>query len=329
MHEETLHFESFEAMEALFARDYHKNLDRLAQGFSVKVTTRDLWIRLASNDKAKVDAGISAIRELSSLYSTKGKPLTESDFEQVISACRKCSVEELHRLLEKRIKVSPRKDDILARSPAQLAYVDAMRHKDIVFGIGPAGTGKTYLAMAMAVSSFLEGRYSRIILTRPALEAGENLGFLPGSLEEKILPYLRPLYDALYDMLDIEEARSLISSNIIELAPLAFMRGRTLNHAFIILDEAQNTSVEQMMMFLTRLGFDSACVITGDPSQTDLRSSAESGLIHAEKILSGIPEIAFCRFTSRDVVRHGLVEKIINAYQKSGTRKNTGRKGVK
>ncbi len=316
MHEETLHFDSYEAMESLFARDCLKNLDKIALCFSVKATSRDLWIKLASGDRGNINAGISALNELSSLHLSKGKPLTQSEFDQVLSACRKRSVGELHQLLAQRIKVSPKKDDIMARSPAQLAYLDAMRQKDIVFGIGPAGTGKTYLAMAMAVSSFLEGKYSRIILTRPAMEAGENLGFLPGSLEEKILPYLRPLYDALYDMLDIEEARSLIDSNIIELAPLAFMRGRTLNHSFIILDEAQNTSVEQMMMFLTRLGFDSACVITGDPSQTDLRSPNISGLVHAQSVLSKIPEIAFCRFTSKDVVRHGLVEKIINAYQK-------------
>ncbi|MBN1863501.1 MAG: PhoH family protein [Victivallales bacterium] len=315
MHEETLHFDSFEAMESLFARDCLKNLEKIALCFSLKATSRDLWVKLSSSDSGNVDAGIAAIRELSGLHVSKGKPLTQSEFDQVLSACRRRSVSELHQILAQRIKVSPKKDDIIARSPAQLEYLNAMRQKDIVFGIGPAGTGKTYLAMAMAVSSFLEGKYSRIILTRPAMEAGENLGFLPGSLEEKILPYLRPLYDALYDMLDMDEARSLMDSNIIELAPLAFMRGRTLNHSFIILDEAQNTSVEQMMMFLTRLGFDSACVITGDPSQTDLRTPGASGLVHAQKTLSEISEIAFCRFTSKDVVRHGLVEKIINAYQ--------------
>ena len=193
----------------------------------------------------------------------------------------------------------------------------AIREKDIVFGIGPAGTGKTYLAMAMAVSALLKGRFNRIILTRPAKEAGENLGFLPGNLEEKILPYLRPLYDALYDMIPFEDASSLIERNIIEVAPLAFMRGRTLNSAFIILDEAQNTTEEQMLMFLTRLGYDSQCVITGDPTQNDLARHERSGLIHAEKTLQEIPEIAFCKFTSRDVVRHALVEKIINAYQQA------------
>ena len=168
--------------------------------------------------------------------------------------------------------------------------------------------------MAMAVSEFLSGKYSRIILTRPAREAGENLGFLPGNLEEKILPYLRPLYDALYEMLEFDEVNTLMEKNIIEVAPLAFMRGRTLNHAFVILDEAQNTSRDQMLMFLTRLGFDSCCVITGDPSQTDLEGNQESGLVHASKVLKNIPDISFCHFSSKDVVRHALIEKIINAY---------------
>ena len=168
--------------------------------------------------------------------------------------------------------------------------------------------------MAMAVSELLQGNYARIILTRPAKEAGENLGFLPGSLEEKIMPYLRPLYDALYDMVDFDEAAGLIERNVIEVAPLAFMRGRTLNNAFIILDEAQNTTPEQMLMFLTRLGFDSQCVITGDPLQTDLPDKQVSGLTHAAKILENIPEIGISKFSSKDVVRHMLVEKIINAY---------------
>ena len=170
--------------------------------------------------------------------------------------------------------------------------------------------------MAMAVAELLKGNYSRIILTRPAREAGENLGFLPGNLEEKILPYLRPLYDALYDMLEFEEASALIEKNIIEVAPLAFMRGRTLNNAFIILDEAQNTTVEQMLMFLTRLGFDSQCVVTGDPFQTDLPGNTRSGLEHAIASLKGINEIGVCKFSTSDVVRHALVEKIITAYQR-------------
>ena len=198
----------------------------------------------------------------------------------------------------------------------QLDYIRSIKTRDLIFGVGPAGTGKTYLAMAMAVSEFLSGRVNRIVLTRPARESGENLGFLPGSLEEKILPYLRPLYDALYDMLSPDEARDLVERGIIEVAPLAFMRGRTLNNSFIILDEAQNTTVEQMFMLLTRMGYNSKCVVTGDPTQNDLKNDERSGLLHAINTLSGISEIAICRFNTSDVVRNSLLEKIINAYNK-------------
>jgi phosphate starvation-inducible PhoH-like protein len=243
--------------------------------------------------------------------------LDQNDFDQILKAFRDHRDTELKLLFAERIPVGSKKRDIIPRSKAQLEYLRAIREKDIVFGTGPAGTGKTYLAMAMAVSALLKGRFSRIILTRPAKEAGESLGFLPGNLEEKILPYLRPLYDALYDMISFEDASSLIERNIIEVAPLAFMRGRTLNNAFVILDEAQNTTEEQMLMFLTRLGYDSQCVITGDPTQNDLAKHERSCLIHAEKTLQNISEIAFCKFSSRDVVRHALVEKIINAYQQA------------
>ena len=215
-----------------------------------------------------------------------------------------------------RIKVSPRKREVVPRTPNQLAYTKSIREKDMVFGIGPAGTGKTYLAMALAVSELLAGNFNRIILTRPAVEAGENLGFLPGKLEEKINPYLRPLYDALYDMLDFEEANTFLERGIIEVAPLAFMRGRTLSDSFIILDEAQNTTREQMLMLLTRIGFKSKCVIAGDPSQIDLPSKGASGLSEAMRRLAPIEEIAICRFSTEDVLRHTLVEKIIEAYRK-------------
>ncbi|MPN23337.1 PhoH-like protein [bioreactor metagenome] len=222
--------------------------------------------------------------------------------------------DELKALFAGRIKVGGRKREILPRSKAQLTYLKMLRSRDVVFGVGPAGTGKTYLAMAVAVSELLAGNCNRIVLTRPAKEAGENLGFLPGSLEEKIMPYLRPLYDALYDMLDFSEAANLIERNVIEVAPLAFMRGRTLNHAFIILDEAQNTTEEQMLMFLTRLGYRSRCVITGDPSQSDLGRHERSGLKHGLLTLRDIPEIGIVEFSTRDVVRHALLEKIIHAY---------------
>ncbi|MCC6749404.1 MAG: PhoH family protein [Deltaproteobacteria bacterium] len=208
--------------------------------------------------------------------------------------------------------------NVLPKSLAQKEYVDAMRSHDIVFGIGPAGTGKTYLAMAMAVGALQRRAVKRIILTRPAVEAGEKLGFLPGDLAEKVNPYLRPLYDALHDMMELDRAEQLIARGQIEVAPLAFMRGRTLNGSFVVLDEAQNTTGDQMLMFLTRLGFDSKAVVTGDVTQVDLPPGAQSGLSEAQRLLAGVEGIAFCRFTERDVVRHPLVQKIIKAYEGRG-----------
>jgi phosphate starvation-inducible PhoH-like protein len=206
------------------------------------------------------------------------------------------------------------KKQVMPKSVNQRRYLDAIEQHDIVFGIGPAGTGKTYLAMAQAVSYLLAKRVSRIILARPAVEAGEKLGFLPGDLQEKVNPYLRPLYDALYDMMDIERADRLLERGTIEVAPIAFMRGRTLNDAFVILDEAQNTTSEQMKMFLTRLGFGSKAVITGDITQIDLPAGRVSGLVEAMKVVGGIEGISFVYFDDRDVVRHKLVQQIVKAY---------------
>jgi phosphate starvation-inducible PhoH-like protein len=206
---------------------------------------------------------------------------------------------------------------VAPKSVAQKRYVDAIRRHDIVFGIGPAGTGKTYLAMAMAVAALQARSVKRIILARPAVEAGEKLGFLPGDLAEKVNPYLRPLYDALHDMMDAGRASQLVEQGTVEVAPLAFMRGRTLNDAFVILDEAQNTTVEQMKMFLTRLGFHSKAVVTGDVTQVDLPQGKMSGLMHARRILEGVEGIAFCGFTEVDVVRHPLVQEVIRAYDKA------------
>ena len=206
------------------------------------------------------------------------------------------------------------KRQVMPKSVNQRRYLEAIDQKDIVFGIGPAGTGKTYLAMAQAVSFLLAKRISRIILARPAVEAGEKLGFLPGDLQEKVNPYLRPLYDALYDMLEIERADRMLERGTIEVAPLAFMRGRTLNDAFVILDEAQNTTSEQMKMFLTRLGFGSKAVITGDITQIDLPSGRTSGLVEAMKVVGNIEGIEFIRFDEKDVVRHALVQQIVKAY---------------
>jgi phosphate starvation-inducible PhoH-like protein len=211
--------------------------------------------------------------------------------------------------------VSTRKRIIAPKSIAQKVYIESIRRHDIVFGIGPAGTGKTYLAMAMAVSAFVNKEVNRIVLTRPAVEAGEKLGFLPGDLSQKVDPYLRPLLDALYDMMDYEKASRLLEKGAIEIAPLAFMRGRTLNDAFIILDEAQNTTSMQMKMFLTRLGYNSKAVITGDTTQVDLSASERSGLIEAEMLMKKIEGISFVYFSKNDVVRHPLVRKIIEAYE--------------
>jgi len=215
------------------------------------------------------------------------------------------------------IKVQLKNRRIAPMTPGQRRYVDAIRQHDIVFGIGPAGTGKSYLAMAMAVNSLLNGQVRRIVLVRPAVEAGEKIGFLPGDITAKLDPYVRPLYDALYDMMDAEKVNAYLETGIIEIAPLAFMRGRTLNDAFILLDEGQNTSIEQMKMFLTRLGFDSKAVITGDTSQIDLERGKKSGLVHAERILRGVPGIEFVRFEQRDIVRHQLVQRIVQAYEKN------------
>ncbi len=221
------------------------------------------------------------------------------------------------RLARIRIDVSPRKPAIFPRTLGQQIYIDAMLGNSVTFGIGPAGTGKTYLAMAMAVSALLKDDISRIILTRPAIEAGENLGFLPGDYQQKVAPYLRPLYDALYDMLPAETIESYLERGVIEVAPLAYMRGRTLNHAFVILDEAQNTTPQQMLMFLTRLGFDSKCAVTGDLTQIDLPGGSISGLAEARSILGNIPGLGIVELNERDVVRHPLVQKVIEAYQVS------------
>lgn len=314
--EDKFYFENGLSLNEAFAGHINKNIKQAGDQLGITLVSRDTWIKL-SGIREKVNRAKDFLNELSRIYLLRNKHLDQNDFDQILKAFRDRRDDELKLLFAERIPVGPKKRDIIPRSKAQLEYLRAIREKDIVFGVGPAGTGKTYLAMAMAVSALLKGRFNRIILTRPAKEAGENLGFLPGNLEEKILPYLRPLYDALYDMIPFEDASSLIERNIIEVAPLAFMRGRTLNSAFIILDEAQNTTEEQMLMFLTRLGYDSQCVITGDPTQNDLARHERSGLIHAEKTLQDISEIAFCKFTSRDVVRHALVEKIINAYQQA------------
>lgn len=262
---------------------------------------------------------------LSQLYGIieKGYPVYPNDIDYAHRILSRNGSADLEAIFLDTIFISSKKKVITPKSVAQKSYIDSIRKFDIVFGIGPAGTGKTYLAMAMAVAALLEKSVSRIIITRPAVEAGERLGFLPGDLSEKVNPYLRPVYDALYDMMDFGRASALISKGIIEVAPLAFMRGRTLNDSFVILDEAQNTSSEQMKMFLTRLGFDSKAVITGDVTQTDLPPDKVSGLIEVEGLLKGVEDIRFVYFSEIDVVRHRLVQEIIRAYNHLGSKKST------
>ena len=253
-----------------------------------------------------------------------GQPLNRGQIEYAIRSYRAGETDKVGERLSEVVLVSDRGKQIGARTPGQRRYIQAMYRHDITFGIGPAGTGKTYLAMACAVRALRAKEVSRIILCRPAVEAGERLGFLPGDLQAKIDPYLRPLYDALYDMVDIERAQRHLERNVVEVAPLAFMRGRTLNDSFIILDEAQNTTPEQMKMFLTRLGFGSRAVVTGDVTQTDLPSGAVSGLRQAVSILDGIRGIAVSWLGSEDVVRHELVQRIVEAYGRQSDRLASG-----
>jgi len=243
-----------------------------------------------------------------------GFPLRPTDIEYADRILRMDATADLASIFLDTVIVSSRNKSIAPKTIAQKAYLDAMRGCDVVFGLGPAGTGKTYLAMAMAVAMLKKKEVSRIILVRPAVEAGEKLGFLPGDLAEKVNPYLRPLYDALYDLMDVDRGQALIDHGVIEVAPLAFMRGRTLNDAFIILDEAQNTTTEQMKMFLTRLGFGSRAVITGDVTQIDLPTGRASGLVQATEVLARVEGVRFIRFSDMDVVRHPIVQAIVRAY---------------
>ncbi|MBW6485554.1 MAG: PhoH family protein [Syntrophobacterales bacterium] len=255
----------------------------------------------------------------------KGYNIFPLDIEQAHKILAEDSHADLEKIFLDTIFIASKKRIIAPKSLSQKSYIDAIRTSDMVFGIGPAGTGKTYLAMAMAVAALMEKKVSRISLARPAVEAGEKLGFLPGDLAEKVNPYLRPLYDALFDMIDFDRAQALIHKGVIEVAPLAFMRGRTLNDSFVILDEAQNTTPEQMKMFLTRLGYGSKAVVTGDITQIDLPADKVSGLVQAKNLLSRIEGIRFIYFSDRDVVRHPLVQQVIRAYelgeQKSGRKK--------
>jgi phosphate starvation-inducible PhoH-like protein len=315
---ETLHFENARLAQQLYNNE-PKNLQALDAALGVKTTSREGWIKIEGEP-----ANLERARQLFQLLESSlkaGGHIRNRDFAQALNVVQHEGAAELKSLLAERILTSTRKAVVSPKTAGQRRYIEAIRQHDVTFGIGPAGTGKTYLAMAMAVSALREEKVGRIILTRPAVEAGEALGFLPGDLHEKLAPYLRPLHDALMDMLPSDEIQRHMERGTIEIAPLAYMRGRTLNHAFIILDEAQNTTPEQMFMFLTRLGFGSKAVITGDPTQIDLPAHKHSGLIEAERALSRVEGVALITFGKRDVVRHALVQRIIAAYEEHRNRK--------
>jgi phosphate starvation-inducible PhoH-like protein len=304
-----------EGAESLFGT-YDENLKHLESLFNVRIRTSGSEL-IVEGDPAEVARAEKVLDQLATLI-RGGYRLAKGD---VRTAAQLVAQDENVELADYFLRSSTKtsgKRQVVPKSVTQKKYLDAIEQHDIVFGIGPAGTGKTYLAMAQAVSFLLSKRVSRIILARPAVEAGEKLGFLPGDLQEKVNPYLRPLYDALYDMIDLDRAERLLERGTIEVAPIAFMRGRTLNDAFVILDEAQNTTSEQMKMFLTRLGFGSKAVITGDITQIDLPTGRTSGLVEAMKVIGHVPGISFIHFDEKDVVRHTLVQQIVKAYEAYG-----------
>ena len=314
MGEQVVSIKNNEEAQALFGK-HDQYLRRIEQALGVSVVLRGEQIKITGGDEP-VAKTMKLFDDLLVVVRS-GAPLRKDDFDYALRAIDDERLIRLRQVYQERIEVPSKRRFVIPRTPGQKTYVDAMRAHDIVFGIGPAGTGKTYLAMAMAVEHLTKGEVSRIILTRPAVEAGERLGYLPGDLFEKINPYLRPLYDALYEMMEIDMIQRYIDRGIIEVAPLAYMRGRTLNDSYIILDEAQNTTSEQMKMFLTRLGFDSKAVITGDVTQVDLPAERVSGLIQVQGILANIPGIQFVTFSGQDVVRHELVQEIIKAYEQN------------
>ena len=308
----TLQFESARSLQSLYANDL-KLLKTLEDSLGVKVTTREGWVKL-EGEREQLDRAERVFDQLEQARQ-KGVDIQKQQFNYALDSVAEARPDNLSEVVDLKIATSARRPPIVMRTAGQRTYVEAIQKHDVVFGIGPAGTGKTYLAVAMAVAALKKEQVSRIVLTRPAVEAGEALGFLPGDLQEKITPYLRPLYDALRDMLEPEEIERAMSRQTIEVAPLAYMRGRTLSNAFVILDEAQNTTTEQMFMLLTRIGQNSKCVVTGDVTQIDLPSNKRSGLVEALQALKGVPGIAMSYFNERDVVRHELVRAIINAYQ--------------
>ncbi|MEC7905890.1 MAG: PhoH family protein [Verrucomicrobiota bacterium] len=312
MGKRTLHFDNPRQLSQLYGGK-EDNLRSIESKYGAQIVSRDGWLRVEGDDG--VVEQVEAVFNLLQDARNQGLKLRKADFDSIVDGIRDGRESELRSLFVEACVIKTRLSTIVPKTIGQKRYMRSIFDNDIVFGIGPAGTGKTYLAMAAAVSKLLDGSVKRLILSRPAVEAGETLGFLPGDLQEKILPYLRPLYDAIYDMIDREDVTKLIEKGVIEIAPLAYMRGRTLSDSFIILDEAQNTTPEQMMMFLTRLGNESKMVITGDITQIDIPPHKTSGLLEIRKVIKSLKGIDFHEFGSQDVVRHHLVQKIVDAYQ--------------
>ncbi len=320
-----LTFPDHEVMRTLCG-EHNAHLHLIEEKIGVSVHVRGNVLSLQGGDW-EVGLADAVITQLYDLLKA-GYPIYKNDVDYAVRILSGDQSRSLEKIFRDEVYISSKKKVITPKTVNQKNYIDNIRKFDIVFGIGPAGTGKTYLAMAMAISSLIKKEVNRVILARPAVEAGEHLGFLPGDLYEKVNPYLRPLYDALHDMLDFEHTSRLLDQGVIEVAPLAFMRGRTLNDSFVILDEAQNATSEQMKMFLTRLGFSSKAVITGDVTQIDLPEGRISGLIEARRILEGIKGIGFAYFTKEDVIRHSLVQKIIHAYEKMESSKQKKQMGT-
>jgi len=314
LYSQTLEFESPRLLSQLYCGK-ESHLSEVEKVLDVTLVARDDWLKIEG-----AEAAVHAAAELFQilrLARAQGLKIRNNDFEKMLEAVADGKGTEMRELFEKPLIIQLKRKSIVPKTVHQKQYLTRIRQHDVSFGIGPAGTGKTYLAMAAALDVFQKGEAEKLVFTRPAVEAGEALGFLPGDLQEKILPYLRPLYDALYDMVGVEETQRMMERQQIEIAPLAYMRGRTLSRSFVILDEAQNTTPEQMMMFLTRLGDDSKMVITGDITQVDLPRSKKSGLKQAVQILAGVKGVSIFEFEGADVVRHPLVQRIIAAYEKN------------
>tara|TARA_B100001248_G_scaffold261773_1_gene254198 strand:- start:7016 stop:7984 length:969 start_codon:yes stop_codon:yes gene_type:complete len=311
MPSKTLHFPNARHLCQLYANN-DQNLTRTEERLNVNLATREDWLEV-EGDEHNIEK-VEDLFETLELGRNQGLSIRDSDFKHILTAVAESRKDEIFEIFSKPITLKIKDRSVIPKTIGQKRYVQFIQKHDIVFGVGPAGTGKTYLAMAAALQALFENKVSKILLTRPAVEAGEALGFLPGDLQEKILPYLRPIYDAMYDIIGKDDADRLIEKGLVEIAPLAYMRGRTLSNAFIILDEAQNTSREQMLMFLTRLGDDSRMVITGDITQVDLPHAKQSGLKQAVQVLNKVQGIKLFYFETKDIVRHPLVQDIIEAY---------------